>query len=69
MKFNVVLEKERDGRYSIHCPAIKGCHTYGNTKTEALKNMREAIQGCLEALNEKIKTQKFKNGDIYKIAV
>lgn len=69
MKFKVVLEKEQDGRYSAHCPAIKGCHSYGNDKAEALKNIREAIQGCLESLNKKIKTQKHKNGDVYEIAV
>ena len=43
MKLDIVLEKEEDGRYSAHCPALKGCHSQGRTREKALKNMQEAI--------------------------
>ena len=52
MKFKVVLEPEEDGGYSVHCPALKGCHSQGETVEEALTNIKEAIEGCLLALNE-----------------
>jgi antitoxin HicB len=55
MKFKVVLEPEEDGGYSVHCPALKGCHSQGETVKEALANIKEAIEGYLLALNEKIK--------------
>ena len=55
MKLEVVLEKDEDGFYVASCPAIKGCHSQGRTKREALENIREAISGCLEVLNEQAK--------------
>ena len=55
MKFKVVLEPEEDGGYCVHCPALKGCHSQGETVEEALANIKEAIEGYLLALNEKIK--------------
>jgi predicted RNase H-like HicB family nuclease len=35
------------------CPAIPGCVTQGNNKQEALKNIQEAIQLCLEVRAER----------------
>lgn len=55
MKFNVVIEKESEGGYVVSCPAIRGCHSQGETVKEALKNIREAITGCLHTLNERAK--------------
>ena len=52
MKFDIVLEKEEDGTFSVHCPALKGCHSQGNTKEEALLNIREAIDLYLETVKE-----------------
>ena len=49
----MILESEEDGGYSVHCPALKGCHSQGQTVEEALANIKEAIEGCLLVLNEK----------------
>lgn len=53
MKLEIVLEQEDDGTYSVHCPALKGCHSQGETREEALNNIQEAIQLYLEVANEK----------------
>jgi predicted RNase H-like HicB family nuclease len=53
MELDIILEQEEDGMYSVHCPALKGCHSQGATKEEALKNIQEAIQLYLEVANEK----------------
>ncbi|MCD4846220.1 MAG: type II toxin-antitoxin system HicB family antitoxin [Methanosarcinales archaeon] len=53
MKLEILLEQEEDGTYSVHCPALKGCHSQGKTREEALKNIKEAIQLYLEVANEK----------------
>ncbi len=55
MKLEVILKKDEDGYYVASCPAIKGCHSQGRTKREVLANIREAIIGCLEVLNERTK--------------
>ncbi len=53
MKLEIILEQEDDGTYSVHCPALKGCHSQGETREEALNNIQEAIQLYLEVANEK----------------
>ena len=50
--FEVVLEPQEEGGYHVHAPAIKGCHSYGQTRTEALENIADTIQGCLATLKK-----------------
>ncbi len=46
--FPVLLEQDEDGIYIVSCPSFKGCHSYGKTVEEAMNNIREVIQMCLE---------------------
>ena len=48
-KFLVTIERDEDGWFVIECPALPGCVSQGRTMDEALANIREAIQGCLES--------------------
>ena len=48
LHFPLVIEMDEDGIYIISCPLYKGCHTYGNTIDEALYNIKEVIEICLE---------------------
>ena len=50
--FEVVLEPEEDGGYHIYTPSLKGCHSYGANREEALKNISEAIALWLESARE-----------------
>lgn len=51
MKFPVILTPDRDeGGYVADCPAIPGCVSQGASVEEAIVNIREAIEGCLESL-------------------
>ncbi len=43
MKYRVVLIRSDEG-YAVSCPALRGCHSQGETKEEALENIREAIR-------------------------
>lgn len=52
MNFKVVLQEAEEGGYVVSCPAIPGCHSQGDNMEEALKNIKEAIVGCLESLAE-----------------
>ncbi|HEX9654791.1 MAG TPA: type II toxin-antitoxin system HicB family antitoxin [bacterium] len=54
MKYEIILEKEDDGRFSVHVPALPGCHSWGNSKEEAIHKIKEAIEGYLEVLNLRI---------------
>lgn len=54
MKLKVVLRQdEEDGGYVATCPALPGCVSQGETRGEALANIREAIQGVLSSLSER----------------
>jgi len=54
MKLNVVLEKdEEDGGYVVMCPVFPGCVSQGETKAEALANIKDAIEGVLAVLNDR----------------
>lgn len=46
--FTVLIEKDEDGMLIGSVPALKGCHTQGKTMDELLKNVKEAIELCLE---------------------
>ncbi len=44
MRYTVVLEQEQDGGYVASAPALPGCVSQGETRSEALDNIREAIE-------------------------
>jgi antitoxin HicB len=50
--FKVLLEPDQDGGYVVVCPSLPGCYSQGETVQEALANIREAIELCLEDLQE-----------------
>jgi len=52
MVYRIVIERGEDFGYVTHCPAIPGCHSQGNTMEEAIENIKDAIRGCLSALDE-----------------
>lgn len=52
MTFQVLIREERDGGYSVSVPALPGCHSQGETMTEALTNIREAAELWLEVTEE-----------------
>ena len=48
--YTVILEKEADGGYHAFCPVLKGCHSQGDSFEEAIENITEAIELCIESL-------------------
>jgi predicted RNase H-like HicB family nuclease len=48
-----ILSQPEDGTFSVHCPALKGCHSQGATKDEAIRNIQEAIDLYLDVAQEK----------------
>ncbi len=50
----VLVEKDEDGFFVVECPILRGCYTQGKTLDEALKNIHEVIELCLEEQKEEI---------------
>lgn len=60
MKVKIVLEPSDEGGYSVYVPSLPGCISEGNTREEALANIREAIELYLEPVEDDLVT---KEGD------
>jgi len=44
----ILVEQDEDNIYIVSCPVFKGCHSYGETIDEALDNIKEVVEMCLE---------------------
>ena len=52
MKYRTIIEQDEDGVYVVECPTLPGCVSQGNTRADALANIRDAIKGYLESLRK-----------------
>jgi predicted RNase H-like HicB family nuclease len=52
MKYTVILEKGREFGYVAHVPALRGCVSQGDSREDAISNIKEAIEVYIEALLE-----------------
>jgi predicted RNase H-like HicB family nuclease len=63
MKYRVVIQKTEEG-YSVSCPGLPGCWSQGDTETEALENIQDAIQEYLAAVAESVQGQDVREIDV-----
>lgn len=61
MDFNVVITQDEDNKYIAHCYDFVGCHAQGDSYEEAISNIKEAIELCLEEQNEEDSKSKFQS--------
>ena len=55
LDFKVFLERDEDyGGYVVRCPSIQGCYSQGKTVEEAMANIAEAIDLCVEESSDKL---------------
>jgi len=54
MKLCIVLEVSEEGGYTVFVPSLPGCISEGDTKEEAVKNIREAIDLYLETVEDDV---------------
>ena len=48
--YTIILERQADGGFHTYCPALKGCHSQGDSLDEAVENIREAIEAYLQSV-------------------
>src|SRR5438067_56807 len=41
-RYTIILDRQPDGGFHAYCPALRGCHSQGDSLEEATDNMREA---------------------------
>ena len=47
MKFKVIVHEAEEGGFWAEVPALPGCASQGESMEELMKNLHEAIEGCL----------------------
>ena len=52
MLYRVIIEQDEDGVFVAECPSLPGCISQGKTRSEAIKNVTEAMKGYLESLRK-----------------
>jgi predicted RNase H-like HicB family nuclease len=53
-KFTVIFREEPEGGYSAQCIELPGAISQGDTRKQAITNIRKAIEGYLEAFPEEL---------------
>jgi predicted RNase H-like HicB family nuclease len=48
--YTVLLSPKEDGGYKASCPSLPGCRAFGDTRKEAISNIRASISHRLDAL-------------------
>ena len=47
MQLTIVVHRAEEGGYWAEVPAIAGCVSQGESFPELLRNVRQAVEGCL----------------------
>ena len=48
----VVISHGQDGYWVAECPSLPGCISQGQTREAAVRNIKEAIEGYIAALED-----------------
>ena len=52
MRFRIIVEQDEDGMYVAQCATLPGCISQGKKRSEALKNMKDAMEGYIASLKK-----------------
>ena len=65
MKYTVILEPQDEGGYTVRCLELPGAISQGETKEEALANIKEAIELVVDVLSQDLMVRS--NAEILKV--
>ena len=60
----IIIEKDEDEYYVVECPLFNGCYSQGKTLDEAVKNIKEVVDICLEEKENKQILREYKPKEI-----
>ena len=52
MKYRIIIEQDEDGIFVSECPSLPGCISQGKTRQEAVKSIKDGINGYIESLKK-----------------
>ena len=63
MKYKIALHESEEG-FSVSVPGLPGCWSQGETEEEALRNIQDAIQEYLAAVDDLLKDATVREVDV-----
>lgn len=67
MKYTIVLEPQEEGGFTVRCLELPGAITQGETRREAIENIKEAIGLILEVLREDMENLNRTNAEVFQV--
>jgi antitoxin HicB len=52
MRLRIIIEQDEDNIFIAECPTLPGCISQGKTRVEAIKNIKDAIEGYIKSLEK-----------------
>ena len=52
MNYRIIIEQDEDGVFVAECPVLPGRISQGQTRAEAIENIKDAISGYIESLKK-----------------
>ena len=65
MNLRIVFEKCEEGGYTVYVPSLPGCISEGDSKEEALENIKEAIEIYLEPIEDDLIFENHEFAEVY----
>jgi len=65
MNLRIVFEKCDEGGYTVYVPSLPGCISEGESKDEALENIKEAIELYLEPIEDDLIFENHEFAEVY----
>jgi predicted RNase H-like HicB family nuclease len=69
VEYSVVLHDADEGGYWVEVPALPGCYSQGETREDALINVREAIELYLEGLQAKGESPRSDTDVVFRVTI
>lgn len=67
--YPIIFEENEGSSWTVTCPILPGCISEGNTKEEAIRNIKDAIQLYIRAVRKEMDIIKRKGVEISKVAI
>ena len=65
MNLRIVFEKCEEGGFTVYVPSLPGCISEGDSKEEALENIKEAIEIYLEPIEDDLIFENHEFAEVY----
>jgi predicted RNase H-like HicB family nuclease len=63
MLYRIALHQSEEG-FSVSVPGMPGCWSQGQTESDAIENIKDAIRGYIDVVEEQLRSEQFRQIEI-----